>query len=604
MKRHILVVLFAVTLMLTGLQAAPSRADTDLDRGNAVPGEALPEALQALDVKDYYVASGAEPVGLIQTVTGHVVVLHGETGEAYFAAPGDAVFQQDALFALEGSRCRIKFSTEDVITMGSDTQIAIEEFVDDHELQKKKSTIRMLKGKAMFYVIPLFRYKDVSFTVETQTAVMGVRGTKFGVEVTFLDLAQASPSDAETIVYGFEGEVEVYSPVDGTAQMVGEGENLQVSCLGTGNVQDMDPGMAEQFMSDTEAPAPEGEQAGEGDEGVGEPVEATEEEAGDEEESTQEEEVAEEEGGDEADSAVTTDTGDTTTVTTDTGDIVDVTQNQTAITVEGTVDQRPTTHFGYFTGMLTMDDGTKTFKHLYLSDSLQDFDSSSGTARDQLPTPDLIMQVDGREDYDDPKITRLDIETDNITSTAFPFTIQHGELGYNAYMKWGYWTQTQSMPGQSVDVYFFDNRGYYIFGDNTTDARMSDLALNKVSGTYSGDAHGTYWTDTGGANMSGNFSTHVDFASGSISNFEVGVSGGGYSVLIDGASGGFITSSRFEVNPGTGTWKIGVTGSEEVADSKEARGSVYGTNAEAIGGVWKLDNANDAHATGMFQGTR
>lgn len=361
MKRYILVVLFAVTLMLTGLQTASSGADTDSNRGNAAPSEALPEELQALDVKDYYVASGAVPIGLIQTVTGHVVVLNRETGEAYFAAPGDAVFQHDALFTLEESRCRVRFSTEDVITMGADTQIDIEEFVDDYELQKKKSTIGMLRGKAMFYVIPLFRYKDVSTTVKTQTAVMGVRGTKFGVEVTFLDLAQASPSDAETMVYGFEGEVEVYSLVDGTAQMVGEGENLQVSCLGTGIVEDMDPGMAEQFMSDTEAPAPEGEQAGEGDEGVGEPVEATEEE-----------EAAEEEGGDEADSAVTTDTGDTTTVTTDTGDIVDVTQNQTAITVEdteGTVDQRPTTHFGYFTGMLTMDDGTKSFKHLYLSHS-------------------------------------------------------------------------------------------------------------------------------------------------------------------------------------------------------------------------------------------
>jgi len=479
--------------------------------------------------------------------------------------------------------------------MGADTQIDIEEFVDDYELQKKESTIGMMKGKAMFYVIPLFRYKDISTTVKTQTAVMGVRGTKFGVEVTFLDLAQASPSDAETMVYGFEGEVEVYSLVDGTAQMVGEGENLQVSCLGTGIVEDMDPGMAEQFMSDTEAPAPEGEQAGEGDEGVGEPVEATEEE-----------EAAEEEGGDEADSAVTTDTGDTTTVTTDTGDIVDVTQNQTAITVEdteGTVDQRPTTHFGYFTGMLTMDDGTKSFKHLYLSDSLQDFDSDSIEGRDLL-AGGLNLVADGSQDYDDPRITSIDVESSpSIYTITGSFPVVHGELGHNAYMEWGYWTQPIAMS-YGGDNYYFDNRGYYIFGDHTTDARMCDLALNNVSGTYSGAAHGTYWTAGGGANMSGNFSTHVNFASGSISNFKVDVSGNSHSVLIDGADGNFTAGSHFQLHPGSGTWQIDGT-ETTIDDYKEARGSVYGPNGEAIGGVWKLDKDDESeHATGMFQGTR
>jgi len=593
MKRHVFVVLLAVTVVVSaGLQAAPSQADTDLDRGNAVPGDALPEELQALDVKDYYVASGAEPVGLIRSVTGHVVVLNRDTGEAYFAVAGDAVFQHDALFTLEESRCRVRFSTEDVITMGADTQIDIEEFVDDYELQKKKSTIGMLRGKAMFYVIPLFRYKDISTTVKTQTAVMGVRGTKFGVEVTFLDLAQASPSDAETMVYGFEGEVEVYSLVDGTAQMVGEGENLQVSCLGTGIVEDMDPGMAEQFMSDTEAPAPEGKQAGEGNEGVGEPVEAPEEE-----------EAAEEESGDQADSAVTTDTGDTTTVTTDTGDIVDVTQNQTAITVEGTVDQRPTTHLGYFTGMLTMCDGTKIFRHLYLSNSLQNFDSGAIGARDILgQSGTLNLVANGSEDYKNPRITSIDVDLDATTTYTITgsFPVVYGELGHNAYMEWGYWTQPIAMSDGTYDN-CFDNRGYYVFGDHTPDARISDLASNHVSGAYTGNAHGTYWTDTGDANMSGNFSAHVDFESGSISNFNVGVSGGGHTVLIDGASGSFTTASQFEVNPGTGTWEI----DGNSASLNEAYGSVYGPNGEAIGGVWKVDNDYyNAHATGMFQGTR
>ena len=351
MKQHTLIVVLAVIMVFAGLQAGPSRADTDLDRGNAVPHEALPEELQALDVKDYYVASGVVPVGLIQTVTGHVAVLNGDTGEAYFAAPGDAVFRQDALFTLEESRCRIKFTTADVITMGEDTRIDIDEFVDDRELQKKASTFSMLKGKAMFYVIPLFRYKEVSFTVKTQTAVMGVRGTKFGVEIAFPDLAQLNSGDADIMVYGFEGAVEVYSHIDGATQMVSAGKNLQVSYLGTGNVQDMDAGMAEQFLLDTDAPAPEGEapvpvEGNEAVEAQAQPIE----EAG-------------------ADSAVAAGSGDS----------IDVTQNQ--------------------------------------------------TTTDSLP-------------------------------------LVYGELGRNAYMEWGYWTRPIAM---SDGDYSFDNSGYYIRGDYTSD---------------------------------------------------------------------------------------------------------------------------------------
>ena len=92
MKRYIFVALALITLLFFGFQTTFCHADTDT-RGNAAPIKALPEDLKGLDVKDYFIASKAEPVGLIQTVIGHVVVLHGETNEAYFAAQGDAVFQ-------------------------------------------------------------------------------------------------------------------------------------------------------------------------------------------------------------------------------------------------------------------------------------------------------------------------------------------------------------------------------------------------------------------------------------------------------------------------------------------------------------------------------
>ena len=335
MKRYIFVALAAITLLFFGFQTAFCQANTDA-RGNAAPSEALPEDLEDLDVKDYFIDLEAEPIGLIQTVTGHVVVLHGETNEAYFAAQGDAVFQQDALFTLEESRCRVRFISEDVITMGEDARIDIEELVDDHELQRKKSTFNMLRGKAMFYVVPLFRHKNISASVKTKTAVAGVRGTKFGVEVRKasgrlaqnepLYIADASDSglfylvaqannDTETVVHGFEGMVDVLSTIDGIIQTIAKGQSLLMTMIGSGIVEPTDPAIAQQFIRDTDVPSP-------GELGAA----AVERKAVEEKPAV----------APTAEEAAAADTHDITTPsTTDTGS-TEVTQDQTAISVEET----------------------------------------------------------------------------------------------------------------------------------------------------------------------------------------------------------------------------------------------------------------------------
>ena len=53
----------------------------------------------------------------------------------------------------------------------------------------------MLRGKVMFYAVRLFKYRTASMSVKTPTAVVGVRGTKFGVEVRMMgaDVAQSTP---------------------------------------------------------------------------------------------------------------------------------------------------------------------------------------------------------------------------------------------------------------------------------------------------------------------------------------------------------------------------------------------------------------------------
>ena len=586
MKRYLLVVLLALTPLFFGLQTAFCQADTD-SRGNAAPGDALPEELEGLDIKDYYIGSEAEPVGLIQTVTGHVVVLHGDTGEAYFAVAGDAIFRQDVFFTLEDSRCRIKFSTEDVITMAEDTRIDIEEFVDDHELQKKKSTIRMLKGKAMFYVVPLFRYKDVSTTVKTQTAVMGVRGTKFGVEVNFLDLAQASPSDTETLVYGFEGEVEVCSLMDGTTQTVGEGENLQLTSVGAGDVQDTSFGAAEQFMSDTEAPAPEGEEPGEN----------------------------------EADFAVTTtDMGDTETATTDTAALTDVIQNQTITTVEkeGVWEGKTTEEGSYFATIIAdaadgiaYNSGSPMKDPIYISPARNLFSGGLEThiayAVDHEDEEDFKMMVEEIDPNMDMKVTYFSWGNgSNIALGTHLFKWNDGgsyiDGNGHEYMSWGWWQDIDAPSGQIGDTpgyYAATARIWEVEGKFTHSDAISFLQQHNFSATYTGEAKGVYADsyEVDVSTLTGSFSCHIDFGNSHVSNFDINAG----RVHISGGSGTLESCGSFEVGGFTGT--IDGTPIASGPDTG-AVGSCFGAKADGVGGLWYAHDGGEKWATGEFHGKR
>ena len=103
--------------------------------------------------------------------------------------------------------------------------------------------------------------------------------------------------------------------------------------------------------------------------------------------------------------------------------------------------------------------------------------------------------------------------------------------------------------------------------------------------------------------MTGEFSCIVNFNTDKISDFRVDVSGNGHSASINGASGSF-SSSQFEIDANTGTWKVD-TATYGTSDDKKAYGSLYGPNGQHIGGVWGMINSDYKDGVpGIFQGTR
>ncbi|MBU1183340.1 MAG: FecR family protein [Proteobacteria bacterium] len=588
MKKYFFISLIAVLFLLGWVVL--SVADTGSPRGKSAAASLLPDELKSMKIDDFFVESKTIPVGSIQNATGHVVVVHKDTNMAYFATTGDSVYQQDVFYTLKDSRCRIKFSTEDIITMGENSKVVADEIVDDLVSKKKSSVISMLKGKAMFYVVRLFKYKTVSASVKTPTAVMGVRGTKFGVEVrktgekvadlsdnSFIYLAQNEPGNFETVVYGFDGEVEVNSTGDGSTNTVGAGETLVVDNLGAGDVEPTDPNAANQFVGDTEGGSGGTSGTESADAGEGEGGEAGE-------------------------------TGDTADTASE-----NIAQTLTTQTIETQIVSG--TRVGYFSALLTRFDGTNThLADVYTNFSRSDFNSSSVSGKSIVNPAGFITATDTGSDQTT-YLSRIntvagavspnlvfdsgDLGTtfamDNPTDT--PGWPTDDRLGQNSYMEWGFWAMSRWVPVDGNPSFAVTDRAYYIDGLSTPDAVVAGMT---GSHTYAGPAWGTYFNGFGGIDMTGSFTSGINMTARTVTNFYMTVSDGdGYSASINGA-GSFIGSSgEFKITGGN--WYL--NGTPPISAS--CTGSLFGPNAEHMGGAWAMDvGAGNNAAVGIFVGDK
>jgi FecR protein len=575
MKRHQFLHILFIIFIAGGLLLSSIHASAASSRGLAVPKSALPAELGPLDIKDYYAAVGIKAVGKIKSVMGHVVVFREDRRYAYYAAPGDGIFERDVVYTLKGSRCRVQLDTSDVATMGENTRLMIKAYLDNRQTKVKSTTFAMNRGKSMFYALRLFKYRGASMEVETPTAVSGVRGTKWGIEVVelsgkpvaslpvqvadlsdagFRHLAQANQPQFQTNVYSFEGSIRVTSTITGLSTTLSGGQGLNAGGAFLVNPVTTPPGVATQFQNDTYG-------------GGGEVFDLRMAGGRTDRESTL-------------------------------PDIISVTQNQNTSNL-GIEPTRPTNHEGFFGIMLAMTNPSTSFDSRMMSTTAQDFNSSPIQASDPFGGSASIT-ANGSSGSFNPTITDVRESGGMPMMSGVPVTVNPTELGYNAYVEWGYWTQPQ--PMSYIDTYAFIDRGYYVQGDVTTNAQMAALKASSVVGTYTGKAYGTY-SDSSGVGYympNGTFNATVNFSTPSIPSFNFSVTDGTHTASVTGASGSFSGSTgQFNVTGGT----VSLTGS--ATPSQKSYGAIYGSNGQAIGGVWSIkDPSNNAAAIGVFQGVR
>jgi hypothetical protein len=141
----------------------------------------------------------ADVVGSVTQVEGRVDVLRGGKLPAIGVKLNDEVQVGDVIRTKSQARAQITFIDKSTLTISPESRVGIEAYMFNSSQNKRNAVVQLFQGLAHVAVSKIFKAAEPDFVVKTQTAIMGVRGTDFGVRIY--------PSSSD--VLNFEGLLQV-----------------------------------------------------------------------------------------------------------------------------------------------------------------------------------------------------------------------------------------------------------------------------------------------------------------------------------------------------------------------------------------------------------
>jgi hypothetical protein len=150
-----------------------------------------------------------EAVGTVTGLTGPASAWSGGAPRALTL--GDAVNRGETLRTLDGAKLAVRFSDGSVLTLGAESQAAVNAFAPE----RGNAAIRLVRGILRLVIDPARRWQ--SFEVETQSAVAAARSTEWVV---------AFDAQRATAVFVVSGRVEVRAQDASVALAAGDGTDV------------------------------------------------------------------------------------------------------------------------------------------------------------------------------------------------------------------------------------------------------------------------------------------------------------------------------------------------------------------------------------------
>jgi hypothetical protein len=159
-------------------------------------------------------AHGAPKVGVLTEVRGTVEILH--EGEASFKAAKQygEVFEKDKIRTGPDGRAKILYDDDSMTILAENSAIEVRQYELTQEKKRTQSVIALLKGKLRFIVTKHLSKDRPNFSVQTPTAVLGVRGSD-SVAILEGDTTKA---------YHLFGDLEITNSITGEKLVIKSGQ--------------------------------------------------------------------------------------------------------------------------------------------------------------------------------------------------------------------------------------------------------------------------------------------------------------------------------------------------------------------------------------------
>lgn len=150
-----------------------------MNRARLVPAVLISVALLLISGTVYATKESLREITIVR-VDGYVDVRYGGSDEFVSVTPGDTIGPGDIIRTDEKGAAELLLADKSVVKVGPLSRVLVKDVATIEVTRVSKTTFELITGKIRAVVKPLLN-RESSFTIKTNNATVGVRGTDFGV---------------------------------------------------------------------------------------------------------------------------------------------------------------------------------------------------------------------------------------------------------------------------------------------------------------------------------------------------------------------------------------------------------------------------------------
>jgi hypothetical protein len=151
----------------------------------------------------------------------------------------DALYAQDQIRTLEGSRAKLWFQDESILVLSEKTTIDIAKFQTDNEGRRQSALMKILEGSMRFIVHKFYSGTGPNFEIQGATAVVGIRGTDGVIE---------THSPDNIFLLSGQHALDVFNKTTGQRIILGAGNFVLAGVGKTMSIKPITPEMRHRLM--------------------------------------------------------------------------------------------------------------------------------------------------------------------------------------------------------------------------------------------------------------------------------------------------------------------------------------------------------------------